>query len=146
MPSLPERTASLHITEIKSDSQTHYHKKMTEYYYVLEGEGTMELDGESLPIRPGSAVMIRPGCRHRAVGRLKVLIVPVPAFIAGYALVWIAFSTAAALLQMMLGRAMMLTPGMSIPRAAISVATRIGTSPERNTPNARSRCAWLLLP
>ena len=39
-----------------------------------------------------------------------------------------------------------LTPGISIPRAAISVATRIGTSPERNRPSARSRWAWLLLP
>jgi mannose-6-phosphate isomerase-like protein (cupin superfamily) len=76
----PGRTASLHVTEIKADSRTHYHKKMTEFYYVLEGEGRIELDGESLPIKPGSAVMIRPLCRHRAVGELKVLIVPVPAF------------------------------------------------------------------
>ena len=76
----PEQTASLHVTEIKSDARTHYHKKMTELYYVLEGEGRIELDGESLPVRPGSAIMIRPGCRHRAVGQLKVLIVPVPAF------------------------------------------------------------------
>ncbi len=76
----PEQTASLHITEIKADSQTHYHKKMTEFYYVLEGEGRIELDGESLPVKPGSAIMIRPLCRHRAVGKLKVLIVPVPAF------------------------------------------------------------------
>lgn len=76
----PEQTASMHVTEIKTDSQTHYHKKMTEFYYVLEGEGVMELDGESQPIRPGSAIMIRPLCRHRAVGKLKILIVPVPAF------------------------------------------------------------------
>ncbi len=76
----PEQTASLHITEIKADSQVHYHKKMTELYYILEGTGTMELDGEKLPIKPGNAIMIRPGCRHRAVGKLKVLIVPVPAF------------------------------------------------------------------
>lgn len=76
----PEQTASMHVTEIKTDSQTHYHKKMTELYYVLEGEGAMELDGESLPIKPGSAIMIRPLCRHRAVGRLKILIVPIPAF------------------------------------------------------------------
>ncbi len=76
----PEQTASLHITEIKTDSQVHYHKKMTEFYYILEGTGNMELDGQRVPIKPGSAIMIRPGCRHRAVGRLKVLIVPVPAF------------------------------------------------------------------
>ena len=39
-----------------------------------------------------------------------------------------------------------LTPGMSIPRAAMSVATSTGTSPERNSASARSRCGWLLLP
>jgi mannose-6-phosphate isomerase-like protein (cupin superfamily) len=76
----PQQIASLHITEIKADSQVHYHKKMTELYYVLEGTGTMELDGQSHPIKPGDAIMIKPGCRHRAVGNLKVLIVPVPAF------------------------------------------------------------------
>ncbi len=76
----PAQTASMHVTDIKTDSQTHYHKRMTEFYYVLEGQGKIELDGESLPIKPGSAIMIRPGCRHRAVGQLKILILPVPAF------------------------------------------------------------------
>lgn len=75
-----DQIASLHITEIKAYSQVHYHKKMTELYYVLEGAGTMELDGQSHPIKPGDAIMIKPLCRHRAVGKLKVLIVPIPAF------------------------------------------------------------------
>ena len=60
--------ASMHVTTIKADSELHYHKKMTEIYYVLEGEGKIELDGESFPLKPGMAVMIKPGCRHRAVG------------------------------------------------------------------------------
>ena len=34
-----EGVASLHVTTIKEDSKVHYHKKMTEIYYVLEGEG-----------------------------------------------------------------------------------------------------------
>lgn len=73
--------ASMHLVEIKKDSETHYHKRMTEIYYVLEGEGHIELDGESHPLRPGMAVMIQPGCRHRAVGEgLKILNVPVPQF------------------------------------------------------------------
>ncbi len=70
--------ASLHVTTIKEDSQVHYHKRMTEIYYVLEGEGTIELDGESHPLRPGVSVMIKPGCRHRAVGKQKIINVPVP--------------------------------------------------------------------
>lgn len=73
--------ASMHIVEIKKDSETHYHKKMTEIYYILEGEGHIELDGQSYPLKPGISVMIKPGCRHRAVGEdLKILNVPVPKF------------------------------------------------------------------
>jgi len=53
---------------------------MTEIYVVLEGTGHIELDGEKLPVRPMTAIYIPPGCRHRAVGRLKLLNLPVPAF------------------------------------------------------------------
>ena len=42
----PDQTASLHVVEIKSDAQRHYHKKMTEFYYILEGTGQLELDGK----------------------------------------------------------------------------------------------------
>ena len=73
-------TASLHIVEIKRETETHYHKRMTEIYYILEGEGHVELDGEKVPVRPGSSVLIRPGCRHRAVGNLKIVNTVVPAF------------------------------------------------------------------
>jgi mannose-6-phosphate isomerase-like protein (cupin superfamily) len=76
----PDQIATLHVVNIKADSQTHYHKKLTELYFVLEGEGQMELDGRRVDIRPGSAIMIKPGCRHRAIGNLKILNVPIPAF------------------------------------------------------------------
>jgi len=75
-----EGAASLHIVDIEQDSRTHYHKKMTEIYLVLEGEGHMELDGELIPVQPMTAIYIKPGCRHRAVGRLKIINVPVPVF------------------------------------------------------------------
>ncbi|HOX39110.1 MAG TPA: cupin domain-containing protein [Candidatus Brocadiia bacterium] len=76
----PDATASTHIVDIKTDAQTHYHKKLTEIYFILEGEGTIELDGERLPVRRGSAVMIKPGCRHRAVGKLRLLVTAIPKF------------------------------------------------------------------
>jgi mannose-6-phosphate isomerase-like protein (cupin superfamily) len=72
--------ASLHIVDISNDARAHYHKQLTEIYYILEGEGEMELDGERHAVRPGDAILIKPGCRHRAIGRLRVLNVPVPAF------------------------------------------------------------------
>ena len=75
-----DQIATLHVVEIKEDSRVHYHKQMTEIYYVLEGKGQIELDGQRFDIRPGSTVMIKPGCRHRAIGKLKIINVPIPAF------------------------------------------------------------------
>ena len=72
--------ATLHMVDITQDSRAHYHKRLTEIYLVLEGEGYMELDGDRVAVRPLTAVLIRPGCRHRAVGRLRIVNVPVPAF------------------------------------------------------------------
>jgi len=76
----PDNAASIHVVDIEHDSRTHYHKKMTEIYLVLEGEGQMELDGKLFPLRPMTAVYISPGCRHRALGKLKIVNIPVPAF------------------------------------------------------------------
>ena len=73
-------TATVHLTDISADSRTHYHKRLTEIYVVLEGEGTIELDGETFPLKPLTSVMIRPGCRHRAVGKMRILNIPIPAF------------------------------------------------------------------
>ena len=76
----PDQIASLHIVEISEDAQTHYHKKMTEIYFVLEGSGQLELDGQLHAVRSGTAVLIKPGCRHRAIGPMKIINVPIPAF------------------------------------------------------------------
>ncbi|MBM4019109.1 MAG: cupin domain-containing protein [Planctomycetes bacterium] len=73
-------TASVHVVEISADARAHYHKRLTEIYVILEGTGQVELDGRLAPVRPMTAVLIRPGCRHRAVGRLRVLNTCIPAF------------------------------------------------------------------
>jgi mannose-6-phosphate isomerase-like protein (cupin superfamily) len=72
--------ASLHVVDISVSARTHYHKRLTEIYYILQGEGHIELDGEIHTVRPGDAILIKPGCRHRAIGRMKVLNVPIPAY------------------------------------------------------------------
>lgn len=72
--------ASLHLVTIEAGSRPHYHRRTTEFYLILEGEGYLELDGTAVPVEPMTAVMIRPGCRHRAVGNLKIVNIPVPAF------------------------------------------------------------------
>jgi len=60
------------------DGALHYHKIATELYYVLEGEGTILLDGESHPIKPGSIVHIPPGVIHASRGRMRALIIGIP--------------------------------------------------------------------
>lgn len=72
--------ATMHMVDISADARTHYHKKLTEIYLVLEGEGHMELDGELIPVKPMTAILIKPGCRHRAVGNMRIVNIPVPAF------------------------------------------------------------------
>ena len=72
--------ATLHVVDIKKNSEVHYHKKMTEIYLILEGEGFMELDGEKIPVKPMTSVLIKPGCRHRAIGNLRIANIPIPAF------------------------------------------------------------------
>jgi len=72
--------ASAHLVEIRQDAALHHHRRTTEIYIVLEGEGFIELDGELFPVKPLTAIYIPPGVRHRAVGTLRLLNVPVPAF------------------------------------------------------------------
>ena len=77
----PDNTiATMHVVDIHADSRPHYHRNMTELYLILEGEGHIELDGELLPVKPLTAIFIKPGCRHRAVGEMRIINVPVPAF------------------------------------------------------------------
>jgi len=73
---------TIHVTEISADARLHYHKRLTETYYFLEcgADAQMQLDDEIIPVRPGMCVMIRPGVRHRAIGKMKVLIVVLPKF------------------------------------------------------------------
>lgn len=72
--------ATIHLVDISADARTHYHRRMTEIYLILEGEGFIELDGERVPARPMLSVMIQPGCRHRLVGRFRIVNVAIPAF------------------------------------------------------------------
>ncbi|MCA9450634.1 MAG: cupin domain-containing protein, partial [Candidatus Omnitrophica bacterium] len=73
-------TASLHSVDISRDSRIHYHKETTEIYYILEGEGFLELDGERVPVRPATSILIQPGTRHRAIGTLRILNIAIPTF------------------------------------------------------------------
>ena len=71
--------ANLHVTHIQ-DSKKHYHKDCTEYYYILEGGGKMELDDDVVDLEPGVAILIPPGVAHRGYGDFRALILGVPAW------------------------------------------------------------------
>jgi mannose-6-phosphate isomerase-like protein (cupin superfamily) len=74
-----EETDAANVTFLRiDDSKMHYHKQMTEFYYVLRGGGTITLDGETSPITEGDLVMIPPGVRHTSDGEMEVLIIGVP--------------------------------------------------------------------
>jgi len=74
--------ATIHHVNILEDAQTHYHKTHTEIYLILEtdGECCVELDGAMVPVKPLSTILIKPGCRHRAVGKMKIINTSIPPF------------------------------------------------------------------
>lgn len=75
------RACTVHLVKIRKDAEAHYHRRLTEVYYFLEGRGAIELNGRRYRVKPGMAVLIRPGTRHRAVsgGRpMKILNIVVP--------------------------------------------------------------------
>jgi mannose-6-phosphate isomerase-like protein (cupin superfamily) len=43
----------------------HYHRKSEEFYFLLEGEGTMEIEGKTRLVVPGDAILIPPGAWHQ---------------------------------------------------------------------------------
>ncbi len=70
-------TAEVHHVEIQ-DAKLHYHEKTDEIYYVIDGEGTMVLDGEQIELHEGVVVYVPRGVKHKAIGRLTVLTVCIP--------------------------------------------------------------------
>lgn len=74
--------ATLHRTEISETARLHYHRRLTETYFFLEchDDARMQLDDQIVPVRPGMSVLIRPGVRHRALGKMTVLIFVTPKF------------------------------------------------------------------
>jgi mannose-6-phosphate isomerase-like protein (cupin superfamily) len=74
--------ATVHLTDIQSDAKSHYHNKLTEVYVILscDSDAEIELDGTCYPVKPLTAVFIPPGVKHRAVGKMQVLIICNPKF------------------------------------------------------------------
>lgn len=63
-------------------TERHHHRLSEEIYFILEGEGVIEIDGEERAVRPGDGILIPPGARHRirASCRLRFLCCCAPAY------------------------------------------------------------------
>jgi len=55
----------VHVT-VKNSTKKHYHRKLTEVYYVLKGSIDMEIDGKIKNLKKGHMIMIFPGTNHKA--------------------------------------------------------------------------------
>jgi mannose-6-phosphate isomerase-like protein (cupin superfamily) len=51
--------------EVEQATERHYHRATEEIYFVLKGQGRMEVDGETTHVRPGDAVLIPAGAWHQ---------------------------------------------------------------------------------
>ncbi len=85
LPTAPVRNQSLAEAALEAGQATerHYHAESEEIYYVVEGSGEMELDGERRRIEVGDAVLIPPGARHQIradAGGLRFLCCCAPAY------------------------------------------------------------------
>ena len=69
--------AEVHHVEI-DDAKLHYHAHTDEFYYVIDGQGTMILDDEEIEVHQGVVVYVPRGVKHKAVGKLTVLTVCIP--------------------------------------------------------------------
>ncbi len=50
-------------------TERHYHKLSEEFYFLLEGEGRIEIDGECREVGPGDAILIPAGSWHEIQAR-----------------------------------------------------------------------------
>ena len=74
--------ATVHRTQITGEAKPHYHRRLTEVYYVLQcdPDAAVQLDDEVIPVTPGVCILIPPGVVHRAMGCMTVLIMVLPKF------------------------------------------------------------------
>lgn len=77
-----EFPGTVHLTDIEVDALPHHHASHTEIYVILQcdADAAIELDGVQTPISPLAAIAIPPGVVHRAIGKMRALIVCHPEF------------------------------------------------------------------
>jgi mannose-6-phosphate isomerase-like protein (cupin superfamily) len=72
----------VHHVEI-DNAKLHYHERTDEFYYIIDGQGTMILDDEEIELHRGVVVYVPRGVKHKAIGKLTVLTVCIPRGVLG---------------------------------------------------------------
>jgi mannose-6-phosphate isomerase-like protein (cupin superfamily) len=81
-----QRTQAQSLAEAKLEpgqvTERHYHRASEEIYFLLDGTGVLELDGQLRDVQSGDAVLIPPGTWHqiRALEPLRFLCCCSPAY------------------------------------------------------------------
>lgn len=75
---------NLSYLEASRPAEPHYHKEITEIYFVTSGKGKIELDGNEEKLGKGTLVLIKPGTVHRIIPEkdsiLKVVVFSIPSW------------------------------------------------------------------
>lgn len=63
-------------------TERHYHGESEEIYFLLEGTGVMEINGETHPVGPGDAILIPPRSWHhiQATEDLRFIVTCAPPY------------------------------------------------------------------
>lgn len=72
-----EAAAEVHHVVI-DHAKLHFHAKTDEFYYIIDGSGTMVLDDDTIEVHKGMVVYVPRGMKHKAIGKLTVLTVCIP--------------------------------------------------------------------
>ncbi|MDR1484357.1 MAG: cupin domain-containing protein [Planctomycetaceae bacterium] len=77
-----EFPGTIHRTDIDQTARPHYHKRLTEVYYVIscEAGAVMQLDDEQIPLHEDMAFCIPPLTVHRIIGKAKTCIMVLPKY------------------------------------------------------------------
>ena len=85
LPTAPVRHQSLAEATLEpgQTTQRHYHGESEELYYLLEGSGELEVEGDRRRVEPGDAILIPPGAWHQITagdGELRFLCCCAPGY------------------------------------------------------------------
>ncbi len=74
------RGMSVALVEVRGEGEPHYHSRTEEVYFVVRGDGVVELDGRPVEVKEGDLLVIEPGTVHSVRGEMDILVVCRPPF------------------------------------------------------------------